>query len=143
MLHSPQLHSNASFKIQFRLFLMCFQGSGPRCKESPSFFFLSVESLNPVTGGETPACVSGTPFQHVFMARNTFKRRHLHSGLRVSAQFPEANSFWQQGVGSEQPPVILFLHMGSSVKRSLRIPARARRSTCDWPVAAVSHQTRC
>lgn len=32
----------------------------------------------------------------------------------------KANSFWQSRVGSGQPPVILFLHMASSVKHSLK-----------------------
>lgn len=76
----------------------------------------------------------GPTFPTVFMAHHTFKRCHFRLGRRISAEFPAANSIWQPGGGSEQPPVILFLHMASSVKRSLRIPARGRRSTCDWPV---------
>lgn len=47
-------------------------------------------------------------------------------------QLPEANSLWQAAAGSDQPPVILFLHMASSVKHPLHIPARAPRGTCDW-----------
>lgn len=60
----------------------------------------------------------------------SFKARcHFHPRRHVSSQ---ENSCWQAAAGSDQPPVILFLHMASSVKHSLQIPARAPRGTCDW-----------
>lgn len=58
---------------------------------------------------------------------------HFHSHRHVSSGAPAGkNSLWQAAAGSDQPPVILFLHMASSVKHSLHIPARAPRGTCDW-----------
>lgn len=77
--------------------------------------------LAPRTGKGAPLVFGeGVPA----VERNGFKR-HFHSGRRASTEFPKANSLWQPGVGSDRPPVILFLHMASSVKPSLCIPARA------------------
>lgn len=129
----------------FRLFLMYLKVyRGPRCKKTPFFFNCAV--MKSCYRWRNPSLCFGHTFPTVVVARNRFKRCHFHSGRRVSTEFPAANSFWQPGVGSEQPPVILFLHMASSVKRSLRIPARARRSTCDWPVCcrrSCQPTTRC
>lgn len=133
-------HGNASLEepLLLRIFtsvlnvLLGFaEGRRPR---KPPFFPSSVESWNPVRGGGTRALCFGHTFPTVLAARGGFKRCHFHSGRRVSTEFPSANLSWQRGVGSDRPAVILFLHMASPVKRSLRIPARARRSTCDWPV---------
>lgn len=62
----------------------------------------------------------------LFALQNTGRAAvdHLDAAIFInsvmfSVTLPEANAFWQPGVGSDQPPVILFLHMASSVKHSL------------------------
>lgn len=81
-----------------------FQGffsNAGNLRQNPFFFFFS----GPPIGG-TCCC-------------KAFRRCHFHSHCHVPPELPKANSFWQPGAGSDPPPVILFLHMASSVKRSL------------------------
>lgn len=117
----------------FFLYLKVYWGA--RWKKTLSiFFFFKCGIMKSCYSWRDPTLCFGYTFSTVTMAGDRFKRCHFHSGHRCSAEFPATNSLWQPGLGSDQPPVILFLHVASSVKRSVRIPAHARASTCDWPV---------
>lgn len=114
--------SRSFSKIHFHLQLMCLKYHREKAsflKKKPLLKSADTHIFRPGTGKEAPLVFGeGVPA----VEWNGFKR-HFHSGRRASTEFPKANSLWQPGVGSDQPPVILFLHMASSVKPSLRIPA--------------------
>lgn len=95
-------------------------------RQNPFFFFFFFFSGSGVTNPDGGTCCC-----------KAFRRCHFHSHCHVPPELPKANSFWQPGAGSDPPPVILFLHMASSVKHSLTFlpappPPPPPRGTCDW-----------